>query len=292
MRNYMTYIMEHKGYKPKYYNPSKNVVITGDHVCRFYGICIGRMLSGNRSVEDIWSTRDAFSAVGPIKESMPQDAFKDLCRCMHFADDWEEDDERWNEVYADDKEAVTEGTARHRRKFGTLEGGYTNRWQAMVIFGREMTADESRVAGWYHSPMTVGPEPKPIRTGATFHSLCMTKGRLRTYKLWVRAYGGKSDEDLDGANQHTETMQKWVNLYDIMLDPFKGVGRNVTMDSAYMGDIMALIGRHEWLMNMVGTTNENRTGAEAKEERKGMKKCNYKTIFFQHDDEPLLYALW
>ena len=292
MRNYMTYIMEHKDYKPKYYNPSKNIVITGDHICRFYGVCIGRMLSGNGSIADVWSTRDPFSAVGPIKESMPQDAFKDLCRCMHFVDDWEDDDERWNKVYADRKEDIVEGTARHRRKFGTLEGGYTNRWQAMVIFGLEVTADESRVAGWYHSPLMVGPEPKPICTGATFHSLCVTKGRLATYKLWVRAYGGKSDEDLDGANKHTETTQKWVNLYDIMLEPFKGAGRKVTMDSAYMGDIMALIGRKEWLINMVGTTNENRTGTDAKEEKKRMKKCNYESIFFQHKNEPLVYAMW
>ena len=142
-----------------------------------------------------------------------------------------------------------------------------------------MTADESRVAGWYHSPITCGPEPKPIRTGGTFHSLFVIKGRLVTYKLWVRVYGGKSDEDLDGVNQHTESTQKWVNLYSIMLDPFKGAGRKVTMDSAYMGDIMALIGRHEWLTNMVGTTNENRTGADATKERKAMKKCTYESVF-------------
>jgi hypothetical protein len=108
----------------------------------------------------------------------------------------------------------------------------------------------------------------------------------------VRVYGGKSDEDLDGANQHTESTQKWVNLYSIMLDQFKGAGRKVTMDSAYMGDIMALIGRHEWLTNMVGTTNENRTGADATEERKAMKKCTYESIFFQHKKHPLVYAMW
>ena len=53
MRNYMTYIMEHKGYKPKYFNPSKNLVINGDHIARFYGVLLGRMLAGDRSVDDI-----------------------------------------------------------------------------------------------------------------------------------------------------------------------------------------------------------------------------------------------
>ena len=167
---------------------------------------MARMLSGSGSVEDMWSTRDSFSAVPAIKECMTQDAFKDLCRCMHFADDWEEDDERWAEVYDDEKEEVDDSTAKHRRKFGQLEDGYTNRWMDMVVFGRRITADESRVAWWYHSPMTCGPEPKPIRTGCTLHSLCVTDGPLSTYKLWVRAYGGKSDEDLDGTNQHTQNL--------------------------------------------------------------------------------------
>jgi hypothetical protein len=42
--------------------------------------------------------------------------------------------------------------------------------------GKWVTVDESRVAGWYHSCITIGPEPKPIRTGATIHSLCVTHG--------------------------------------------------------------------------------------------------------------------
>ena len=94
MNNYMRFLIEHKEYTPKHFKPEKGYVITGDHVCRFYGVVLARALTGNRSVEDIWSTRESLSAVPSIKESMTQDAFKDLCRCMHFADDWEEDDER------------------------------------------------------------------------------------------------------------------------------------------------------------------------------------------------------
>ena len=292
MHNYMTYIILQFGWKPKYYNPEKGIIITADHVCRFYGAMLGRMLSGNPSIDDMWSTRCAFKAVGPVKESMPQDAMKDLCRCMHFADDWEEDDERWNELYDADKEAAPEDMARHRRKFGVLEDAYNKQWQSIMTFGRWVTADESRVAGWYHSPMTIGPEPKPIRTGATLHTLCVTKGPLRTYKPFARAYGGKTDGDLDGVNEHTVTTQKWVNLYDIMLDPFKDMGCCCTMDSAYMGDIMAQIGRHEWKINMVGTSQENRTGADTKEEKAAMKKGTYDAIMWQHNEEELCYAIW
>ena len=59
-----------------------------------------------------------------------------------------------------------------------------------------------------------------------------------------------------------------------MLDSFKGAGQCVTMDSAYIGYVMAQINREEWYMNMVGTVMDNRTGAEpeAKEKKKTMKK--------------------
>jgi hypothetical protein len=211
---------------------------------------------------------------------------------MHFADDWEEDDNRWDETYHNVKEEPLEDIAHHCRRFSVLEDGYNKRWQAIVNFGRCLTADESRIAGWYHSPMTIGPEPKPIRTGATLHSICVSYGDLASYKLFVRAYGSKSDGDLDHINDNTFTTQKWVNLYDIMLEPFKGEGRFVTMDSAYMGDIMAQIGRHEWGMNMVGTSNKIQVGADAKERKKGMKKCTYETVMFQHNTKALNYALW
>jgi len=68
-----------------------------------------------------------------------------------------------------------------------------------------VTADESRITGWYHSPMTVGPDPKPIRMGATLHSLCVTHGPLRTVKLFVRAYGGANGMDLDGIHENVQS---------------------------------------------------------------------------------------
>ena len=124
-----------------------------------------------------------------------------------------------------------------------------------------MTANESRLAGWNHSPCTIGPDPKPIRTGATLHTLAITRGKLQFYKLYARCYGGKDDGDIQGRHQHTVGQQKFINLFDIMLSSFRGNGHYVTCDSAYMGNIMALIAHNVWRINMVGTIQANRTGA-------------------------------
>ena len=78
--------------------------------------------------------------------------------------------------------------------------------------------------------------------------------------------------DLNQVHNNVQNTQTWVKLYDIMLDQFKGEGRCVTMDSVYMGDIMAQTRRQEWKMNMVGTTAKNHAGADVKEDKKGMNK--------------------
>jgi hypothetical protein len=101
--------------------------------------------------------------------------------------------------------------------------------------------------------MTVGPEPKPIQTGVTLHTVCITNGPLSTYKLFARVYGGKYDWDIDRHIKNTVTKLKMVSLYDFMLDPFKNKGHCVVMDSAYMSDSMCQVGREEWKINMVGT---------------------------------------
>jgi hypothetical protein len=44
MRNYMKKRIVEENYKPRYYTGDK--VITGDHVARFYGACLGKMLTG------------------------------------------------------------------------------------------------------------------------------------------------------------------------------------------------------------------------------------------------------
>ena len=81
--------------------------------------------------------------------------------------------------------------------------------------------------------MTFVHEPKPIYTGATLHTLCITKGHLAIFKLYAWVYCGTKDDDLDGIHDSISNLQKSVNLYDLILELFKGKGICVTMNSAY-----------------------------------------------------------
>jgi hypothetical protein len=172
-----------------------------------------------------------------------------------------------------------------------FEDGFNIRWKECIEFGKWLTFNESRVAGWYHSPITQGPNPKPIWTGATTHSLAITHGDLALYKVHVRVFGGKMYGDLGKTKDNTVTIQKWVNFLSVMLDTFKNNGYCVTMDSTYMGDIMAMISRDVWRINMVGTAQANRTGADI-DCKKIMKKGTYAAICWQHVWRSLCFAVW
>ena len=148
------------------------------------------------------------------------------------------------------------------------------------------------MAVWYHSPITFGLEPKPIRNGAKINSICITKVPLALYKVYVRVYGGKSDKDLSQTSTHTGKVQKRVNLLNKMLDAFRNAGHHVTMDSVYMGNIMAQIGRFECLIKMIGTAQANWTGAAVKEEAGKMKIGTYKYVLFQHKTMLLCFTVW
>jgi hypothetical protein len=93
-----------------------------------------------------------------------------------------------------------------------------------------------------------------------------------SYKLQVRVFGRKTDKDLGRRNDHTLGIQKWVNLLSLMLDDFKGKGHCMTMDSAYMGNIMAMIGHEVWGINLVGTAQANHVGANISAKVATMKK--------------------
>ena len=299
MRNYMLHIIRTKDYKPKYYNPAKEQVIKTHHVARFFGVHLARMIRGFPSIEDTWSTREPLKHVHTAVESMPKNAYIDMYRCMHFSDDWEVNEDGsgetyWEDVFEDARYGSSPDVERHRKKYEHIEDGFNTRWKEVVNYGRWITADESRVAGWYRSAITIGPEPKPIRTGATIHSICVTHGPLATMKLHCRVYGGKHDQLLNRVHDNTATMQKWVNLYDSMLESFKGRGMCVTLDSAYMGDTLGQIAREIWLMNMVGTCQSDRSGGgyASKQDKRGMKVGTYESIIYQHRVLNLCYAMW
>ena len=83
----MTSLILHHDYKPKYYRPKDVLVITADHLYRFYGVVTARSITGTKAIADMWSTRCPIKANGLVEENMPQGAFKDLVSCLHFADD-------------------------------------------------------------------------------------------------------------------------------------------------------------------------------------------------------------
>ena len=74
------------------------------------------------------------------------------------------------DVYLDGK-VPTPATAKHRAQFGMVEDAFNVRWKELVSYSLHITFDESRVVGWYKSSITIGPEPKPILTNATLHSM-------------------------------------------------------------------------------------------------------------------------
>ncbi len=291
MRNYILHVIKTKEWVPEHYCPSNEKYIQANDVARFFGCQLMRSLRGNPSIKQCWLNRESLDAIGTCMESMPKNAFEEIYSCLHFNDDWNNGEEREDDTYADRKTCSPDGTVHHRRKFAMLEDGFNTRWKECVEFGKWLMFDKSRVAGWYHSPITQGPDPKPIRTGATIHSLGITHGNLASYKVHVRVFGGKLDVDLGKTNDNTITIQKWINLLLVMLDVFKNNGHCVTMDSAYMGDIMVMIGRDVWQINMVGMVQANHTGANI-DCTKSMKKGTYDAICWQHVWRSLCFAMW
>ncbi len=152
-RSYMTYLMVRRNWKPWYYKPDEGLIILTDHIARFYGCQLARSNNGFPSIDDSWSMRDPLEAIGLLKECMPCDAFRDMYRCMHFNDDFDEElPDEWSDVYFDKKHS-SPATARHRKKLSNVEDAICKRWKEYVNFGMWVTFNESRVAGWYNSAM-------------------------------------------------------------------------------------------------------------------------------------------
>ena len=115
----------------------------------------------------MYNTFSWFNHNAPAVDIMPRDCLQDLTWLLHFVDDWELDDNDfgWDEVfdYPEDDQDHDAYAAAHRVKFGLIEDAFVQRWQQCVLFGRWITADKSCLVGWYHSPCTIGPNPKPIQ---------------------------------------------------------------------------------------------------------------------------------
>ena len=69
----------------------------------------------------------------------------------------------------------------------------------------------------------------------------------------------------------------------------------MTCDSAYMGELLAMVARTVWLINIVGTSQTNRCGADSslvKAAKQEMKRGSYECKFFCHRYLALCLALW
>jgi hypothetical protein len=116
---------------------------------------------------------------------------------LHFGDNWDKEDcNVWEDNFDNTKVDLPIDMAHHRWKFAIVEDAFNARWKAEVIFGWWLTMDKSRMPGWYKGPITQGPNPKPVRMGATMHTICVTDGPLATYNLNACMFGGKTDKDL------------------------------------------------------------------------------------------------
>jgi hypothetical protein len=118
-------------------------------------------------------------SIAPLKESMPCDAFTDLYWCLHFADDFEENEEQSGIFF--DKKHVSPESAHHWQDFSKVEDAINRQLKEWVMVGVGLTHHKSRIAGWYKSEITCGPELKPIWTGVTLHSLAVGDGPLARY---------------------------------------------------------------------------------------------------------------
>jgi hypothetical protein len=172
------------------------------------------MMCGHPSTEDVWSIRETLSHIGACAESMPINAFQHMHQCLHFADDWEENgDTNWEDLYLDET-LPTPATDKHKAKFIMVKDTFNVHWKELVSHGLHITFDKSRVAGWYTSSITIGPDLKPILTGMTLRSMSNMIGLLVTFKLHVHTYNGEEDEDMNKSNPNAggAGIQKIINL--------------------------------------------------------------------------------
>ena len=125
--------------------------------------------------------------------------------------------------------------------WNTVEDAFNDALTLHIKFRKCLTFDKSCTAGWYHRCINIGPKPKPIQTRATMYSMGVIEGPMRHYMLKVHTYCGATDKDLCKKINNVGTVQKNINLLELFLWNFIGRLCSCTMDSAYMGQQLAMI---------------------------------------------------
>jgi hypothetical protein len=88
------------------------------HIAQLYGACLGKIFTGGRSIEQIFSTGEVFDAVPSIQAAMTKGELEDLTACLYYSDDLEIYDGNWDDIYKDVKVEADPSTASHRLKHG------------------------------------------------------------------------------------------------------------------------------------------------------------------------------
>ena len=84
-----------------------------------------------------------------------------------------------------------------------------------------------------------------------------------------------------------------MNLFSIVLDPFKGKGHSVVCDSTHMSEIMANIARVIWVINLIGTCPCNRIGADTDCLKDGVVEVgSCDSVAWQRKDGKLSFCVW
>ena len=114
------------------------------HVARFIRCKAAQILRGFLSVDDIWDTRESLNTVGMANDALPQAAYIDIQRCLHFSDNWDDDSNtEWSDSYLDERDGLEVGAAHHCQKFCVLEDSFNTCYKRCVEPGEKTTFDKS-----------------------------------------------------------------------------------------------------------------------------------------------------
>lgn len=86
MMNYMDHIIQTDGFKPKYFDYAKGKTIAEDNVAQFFGVQAARMMKGNPSIDDMYSTRKNLDVVQKTIAAMPNGVFSGMHQYMYCTD--------------------------------------------------------------------------------------------------------------------------------------------------------------------------------------------------------------
>jgi hypothetical protein len=260
--------------------------ITADVVRRYHGQYIVRSATGLHSIRQCYTSNNRSLYNVTVADALPRNLLSDLSRLVHFvmdpeldaSEESEDDDEKSGDCASGDDgaDAATSGSVAeaghgapatyvrveppaHLHKLGCLEDAYNERSFECIEPGWCLCGDESMMQMFYHSCMTIGPLPKPTRTGAETHRLCCGSGPFCGVNLYSRIYGGKTDTGLVRRAKEKQ-IGKTTAIWDQTVAPYGGEGRDLLLDSAHLNEKGADFLATKHTLNVTGSASASRFG--------------------------------